>query len=200
MDKIMNMELKIYLYILLFVAITIVLFLLKKKNQKYLANNSNKYFKFWKAMNKFIAEIRKESAARRLAFTLKDESGYVDGRGFQDSELTDDDLSNVPEDTVFLDLDNAKITDEGIFRLPHLKSLRCIDLDSTQITDKSMEVISTFEALEEVWIENTKITDKGFKKLTLLPNLRYVSFWDTKISDVAFNYVMERCPNLEFEG
>ena len=130
-----------------------------------------------------------------IIFKLKEEDGYYDA-----SELSDDDLSGVPEDTVCLSLENAQITDEGILHLPKLNMLRCIDLDSTKITDRSMGVISQFHALEEIWIEDTKITDEGFKKLALLPSLKYVSFWDTEISDDAFNYVMERLPNLESEG
>jgi hypothetical protein len=130
-----------------------------------------------------------------IIFKLKEEDGYYDA-----SDLSDCDLSNIPEDTVCLSLENTKITDEGILHLPRLNMLRCIDLDSTRITDRSMEVISTFQTLEEVWIEDTKITDNGFKKLALLPRLKYVSFWDTEISDEAFDYVMKRLPNLESEG
>jgi hypothetical protein len=130
-----------------------------------------------------------------IIFKLKDEDGYFDA-----SELSDDDLSSIPENTVCLSLENAKITDGGIFHLPKLNMIRCIDLDSTLITDRSMDVISTFQTLEEIWIEDTKITDNGFKKLSLLPRLKYVSFWDTEISDEAFDYVIARLPNLKSEG
>ncbi len=130
-----------------------------------------------------------------IIFKLKEEAGYFDATGFSDH-----DLSGVPEDTICLSLENAEITDEGIFRLPNLKNLRCIDLDSTQITDRAMDVISNFTELEEVWIEDTKITDSGFKKLAMLPKLKYVSFWDTEISDEAFDYVMERLPGLKSAG
>ena len=119
---------------------------------------------------------------------------------FDASECADGNMSNVPEETICLSLENAVVTDEGISQLPHLAKLRCIDLEATRITDKSMEKIVTFTCLEEVWIEDTEITDKGFKKLAELPNLKYVSFWDTKISDGAFEYLMERLPSLKSEG
>ena len=130
-----------------------------------------------------------------LIFKLKEEQGYFDG-----SSLKDQDLSSVPNDTICLSLENAEITDDGIFNLHKLNSLRCIDLDSTSITDKSMDAISSFKTLEEIWIEDTKLTDSGFKKLALLPKLKYVSFWDTNISDEAYNYVIEKLPGLESEG
>ena len=130
-----------------------------------------------------------------IIFKLKEEPGFIDG-----SEFNDDEMYDVPEDTVCLSLENANVTDIGVSRLPKLNSLRCIDLDSTSITDASMDRISTFKSLEEVWIEDTKITDVGFKKLVLLPKLRYVSFLNTEISDEAFNYVIERVPNLKYEG
>ncbi|WP_018417408.1 hypothetical protein [Teredinibacter turnerae] len=130
-----------------------------------------------------------------IIFKLKQEEGYFDASGFDDSEL-----SLVPEDTVCLSLENASITDAGISSLPRLKELRCIDLDSTKITDESMDVITSFTSLEEIWIEDVGITSKGFKKLALLPNLKYVSFWGTEISDDAYDYVMEKLPNLKSEG
>jgi len=130
-----------------------------------------------------------------LIFKLKDEEGFFDA-----SALKDHELSSVSNNTISLSLENAEITDTGISNLPEFKKIRCIDLDSTLITDKSMDVITSFKSLEEVWIEDTKLTDLGFKKLALLPKLKYISFLNTNISDEAYNYVIQRLPNLESEG
>lgn len=130
-----------------------------------------------------------------IIFKLKEEAGYFDASSFNDEELC-----RIPEDTVCLSLENARITDRGISILPSLKRLRCIDLDSTDITDQAMKVICKMSSLEEMWIEDTKITDDGFKMLALLSNLNYISIWDTGISEEAYNYLKSKLPDLQIVG
>ncbi|KZN39397.1 hypothetical protein N480_00780 [Pseudoalteromonas luteoviolacea S2607] len=130
-----------------------------------------------------------------LVFKLKETEGYFDAASLEDS-----DMPNVPSDVIFLNLENAAITDTGISNLPFLNKVRCLDLDSTLITDKAMKIITLFSTLEELWIEDVKVTDEGFKLLSQLPNLKYVSFLDTEISDEAYNYVKAKLPHLRAEG
>ncbi len=130
-----------------------------------------------------------------LIFKLREEDGYFDA-----SELSDSEMSKIPENVISLSLENSQITDAGISNLPFLNRVRCIDLDSTLITDKSMEIITQFKTLEELWIEDLKISDYGFKLLASLPNLKYVSFWDTEITDEAYNFVKDKLPDLKSEG
>ncbi|NVJ66766.1 MAG: hypothetical protein HWE16_09760 [Gammaproteobacteria bacterium] len=128
-------------------------------------------------------------------FALRKQKNYLDATSWHD-----DDLSNVPIDTICLTLENAIITDKGIMSLPQLTMLKCIDLDSTKITDKSIDKLISFKRLEELWIEDTKITDDGFKKLTSLKNLRFISFLDTDISDDAYNYIKQHLPDTKLHG
>ena len=144
---------------------------------------------------RLTAALCEKNMSDVILFQLKSQPGFFDGTCLSDSEL-----ASVPMDTVCLSLENASITDNGIANLPKLEQLRCIDLDSTKITDLSMEIISSYKNLEEIWIEDTQITDVGFKKLALLKRLKYVSFWDTDISDNAYNYVVNKLPNLKSEG
>ena len=136
-----------------------------------------------------------QEKSRVQIFQLREQEGYFDA-----SSLEDEELNQVPEDTICLSLENSKITDVGIMLLPKLRKLKCIDLDSTLITDDGLKKICEFKSLEEVWIEDTSITDRGFKLLSSLPNLKYVSFWGVTVSDEAFNHVIAALPELKYEG
>jgi hypothetical protein len=131
-------------------------------------------------------------AEDRLVFKLKNEPGYLDGTTFRDS-----DLSTVPKDTVFLNLENARITDDGIVAMPDLPRLRCVDLDSTGITDAALQRLGGFPNLEEIWIEDTAVTDKGLAYLYGLRRLRFISILDCAISDEAVNGLRRAIPGVE---
>src|SRR5690554_6915266 len=73
---------------------------------------------------------------QRLVFSLQEGPGYIKG-----TQFTDVDLAGVSGYVVFLNLENADISDQGIRVLPELPELRGIDLDGTEVTDKAMERI-----------------------------------------------------------
>ena len=127
----------------------------------------------------------------RLFSSLRNGPGYIDGEWF-----TDSDLGRVPEDTVFLRLENARISDAGIAVLPALPKLRCLDLDSTKITDAAMKRIAEFQALEELWIEDTAVTDAGLRSLHRLPSLRFVSIIDCEMSEEAVIELQKAIPGI----
>jgi len=93
-----------------------------------------------------------------IIFKLKEEPGFFDAGEFSDGEM-----SSVPEETIYLSLENAIVIDEDISQRPHLSKLRCIDLDSTRITDKSIEKISPFQAWKKFGAKTQKfqIKDSG---------------------------------------
>lgn len=129
--------------------------------------------------------------SERLVFSLKNRPGYVDGSCYADS-----DLRQVPDDTVFLSLENANITDVGLAQLPDLPRLRCLDLDSTKISDQALSSISRFASLEELWIEDTSITDHGLSVLSNLAHLRFVSITDCDISDAGIDRLRKEVPGI----
>ncbi len=112
----------------------------------------------------------KPLANKLLVFNLRDKAGYCDAKSMQDA-----DLAAIPIETIFLDLENASITDEGIALLPNLPNLRCIDLDSTNISNQSLIELCRFTKLEEVWLEETNISDEGLAHLAKLDNLIFIS-------------------------
>jgi len=132
-------------------------------------------------------------AEERLVFLLKEAPGYIDGEW-----LSDSDLAEVPGDTVFLNLENAQISDAGVGSLPDLPRLRCIDLDSTRISDTAMERVAMFRSLEEIWIEGTAVSDRGLAFLHDLQSLKFISILDCEnISDEAVAALQEAIPGVE---
>jgi len=128
----------------------------------------------------------------RLVFKLIGEAGYIDGSSF-----TDEDLSNIPDDTRFLSLENAQVTDEGIKNIANLKDLVCLDLDFTKVSDESMKIIGGISSLVELWIEDTVITDKGIEYLHNLSGLKFISILDTSITDEAVSKLVKKIPDVE---
>lgn len=133
------------------------------------------------------------SKSQRLVFLLRDKPGHVDGSNFNDENLTD-----VPKNTVFLSLENADVSDFGIELLPDLPDLRCIDLDGAQITDTGMKRIAAFRNLEEIWIEGTPVSDAGLRVLYPLSNLKFISTLDCEhISNEAIERLKAEVPGVE---
>ncbi len=129
----------------------------------------------------------------RLVFRLKGRFGYVDGSRFSDA-----DLAYVQADTVFLNLENADVSDFGIANLPNMPALRCIDLDGTRITDAAMERLATFKSLEEIWIEGTLVSDSGLGFLQSLKGLKFISILDCEyISNEAVSSLQVANPSIE---
>ncbi|WP_309046037.1 hypothetical protein [Marinobacter sediminicola] len=130
---------------------------------------------------------------QRLVFSLQEGPGYIKG-----TQFTDVDLAGVSGYVVFLNLENADISDQGIRVLPELPELRGIDLDGTEVTDKAMERIAEFKNLEEIWIEGTSVSDVGFSCLHSLKNLRFISIVDCEnISNEAIERLEVSIPGVE---
>lgn len=131
------------------------------------------------------------SSKDRLIFNLKGKKGHLVAHSYEDK-----DLSNVPNNTRYLDLENSFITDIGIKSLPDLPKLVCIDLDSTKITDESLKILSRYLTLQEIWVEDTAITDKGISYLHCLKKLKFISILDCAITDKAVQKLIDAIPNV----
>jgi hypothetical protein len=129
-----------------------------------------------------------------LVFLLKNKPGYIDGTDFEDT-----DLATISRNTVFLNLEKAVVTDDGIISLPDLPHLRCIDLDSTAITDRALQRLGDFLSLEEIWIEDTAVTDEGLSQLFGLKSLRFISILDSAISEKAVEALRNAIPGIEVQ-
>lgn len=125
-------------------------------------------------------------------FQLKEQAGYYDG-----SSLANEDMCNVPIDTICLSLENAHISDDGIKHLTRCTQLKCIDLDGTKITDESLKTLSEMNTIEELWLEQTAITSTGLKYLNKLTNLRFISLDYCDISQEDIDIFYDENPNLE---
>jgi internalin A len=68
-----------------------------------------------------------------------------------------------------LNLQNTKLTDEGLKVIASFKSLRHLDLGGTAVTDEGLKSLEGLSLLEKLQLYDTQITDKGLASLGKLP-------------------------------
>jgi hypothetical protein len=127
----------------------------------------------------------------RLVFSLRDRAGYVAGLP------TSGRLTDLPGETVSLNLERSSVINAGLASLSHLKRLRCLDLDGTDITDEGLVSLSELPTLEELWLESTQVTDAGLHHLAACKNLRFLSVVYTSVTSVGITRLREALPGLE---
>jgi len=127
----------------------------------------------------------------RLIFSLRNSRGYVVGSGF-----ANDDLKKLSPNAVALNLEGARVDDDGILGLPVLHALRCLDLDSTKVTDKCLVAVARFPELEELWLECTNITDAGLRELHST-RLKFVSVAYTGVTQEGVASLARAVPGIE---
>jgi hypothetical protein len=131
-------------------------------------------------------------ASDLLVFRLRSSPDYLVAGAMADS-----DLASVSKRTVFLSLEGARVTDEGLALLPELPQLRGIDLDSTLVTDHGLESLCRFASLEEIWLEDTSVTDAGVLLLRRLPSLRFLSLAYCDVSKTTIDILRKTIQQVE---
>ena len=86
-----------------------------------------------------------------------------------------------------LNLQWARLTDDGFAHLSKLKELRRLELFSTPVTDKGLAALAECSNLEYLMLESTyKLKGSGFAKLSKLENLRSLSLKEGDFSEKLF--------------
>jgi hypothetical protein len=105
-------------------------------------------------------------------------------------------LLNISQQTAWLDLSNAKISNEGLKDLAKLPNLIRLRLDKTNISDESLVYLKGLANLEYLNLYNTEVTDKGLVQLASLKNLKSLYLWQTKVSPKGVQALQEQLPKL----
>jgi len=117
--------------------------------------------------------------------------------GFDDTELTDDDLVHVGQlrglQTVLIH--RTKITDSGIAHLQKLPQLRCFLFRGEGLSNDSVEHLNSMPQLSEVALTNTKINDEGLEELSANNKIWRLKIGGTKITNKGLAY-LSRLENL----
>lgn len=83
-----------------------------------------------------------------------------------------------------LNLQWARLTDDGFAHLSKLKELRRLEFYSTPVTDKGLAALAECSKLEYLVLESTyKLKGSGFAKLSKLENLRFLSLKEGDFSE-----------------
>lgn len=78
-----------------------------------------------------------------------------------------------------LNINDTKVTDDGMIYLKELRSLEMILMDNTQITDAGLRHLKKLTNLESLQLRGTQITAEGVKRFNeTLPNCKI--YWDGK--------------------
>jgi hypothetical protein len=105
-------------------------------------------------------------------------------------------LLTVSQQVTWLDLSNAKLTEEGLKELSKLPNVTRLRLDKTNITDASLAHLKGLPNLEYLNLYNTQVTDKGLPQLAPLKNLKSLYLWQTQVSPEGVQNLQKQIPGL----
>jgi uncharacterized membrane protein/mono/diheme cytochrome c family protein len=96
----------------------------------------------------------------------------------------------------WLDLSNARITEEALKELSALTNLTRLRLDKTDITDESIAALQKLDNLEYLNLYGTTVSDKALAKLAGFKSLQSVYLWQTNVSESGVQSLQKQLPKL----
>ncbi|MEE8451785.1 MAG: hypothetical protein V3R99_07710, partial [Thermoguttaceae bacterium] len=104
-----------------------------------------------------------------------------------------------------LNLDQTRITDNGMEHLGNLKNLEMLSLNGTSVSDAGLRHLSGMRKLRVLWlgrcrpngiVEGTDITDLGLEQLKPLSKLEVLSVGGTEVTEAGEKDLGRALPNL----
>lgn len=105
-------------------------------------------------------------------------------------------LQAIAPQITWLDLSNAKITDEGLKEISSLSNLTRLRLDKTNITDEAIASLQKLDNLEYLNLYGTAVSDKALPKLTSFKGLKSLYLWQTRVSETGVQSLQKQLPKL----
>jgi uncharacterized membrane protein/mono/diheme cytochrome c family protein len=116
----------------------------------------------------------------------------TEGFGQQQAKI----LHPLAPQITWLDLSNAKITNEALNELNRLVNLTRLRLDKSDVTDESITALQRLENLEYLNLYGTAVSDKALEKLSAFKNLQSVYLWQTQVSESGVQSLLKQHPRL----
>jgi len=88
-----------------------------------------------------------------------------------------------------LELSTPRVTDEGLARLPGLRSLRELDLTGSGLTDASLPGLARHRTIEVLRLGRTAVTDDGLAALASLEGLACLWLGGTAVTDAGLAHL-----------
>jgi|SRR5579872_6783291 len=90
-----------------------------------------------------------------------------------------------------LQLDDTRVSDIGLARLPVFEGLDSLSLSGTRVTDGGIVILRRFNRLREIDLSDTCVGDVGLQQLTALKNLVSLKLNRTHVTDVGLEYLVK---------
>jgi Leucine-rich repeat (LRR) protein len=105
-------------------------------------------------------------------------------------------LKDCPE-LLFLELESAQVTDEGLAKLATIGSLKYIELQGNRITDAGLEHLTKLTRLTNLNLANNTLTDAALPHLARMPSLRTVRLGRAAVTAEGLAQLKKALPMLE---
>ncbi|MEZ0483092.1 c-type cytochrome domain-containing protein [Fibrella aquatica] len=124
-------------------------------------------------------------------------ANFVNVRTFDPKLLAE--LGGISQQVVHLRLSGQPVSNADLTYLTSLKNLTRLNLDQTRLTDEGLGTLASLPNLEQLNLYGTVVTDKGLDVLTRYPNLKVVYLWQTQTSPEGIRRLQQARPNLRIE-
>ena len=106
-------------------------------------------------------------------------------------------LIGIRDQLVWLQLNNAGITDEDMQIIGKLSNLRKLNVSQNPVSDKGINALMGLSKLEYLNLYETNVTDSLMPSLIELPRLKELYLWLTDVSDSTVIKMKKIKPNLK---
>ena len=150
-------------------------------------------------LNRLGAKVHHHNSLGRYGPNLPMQYQSMDWIDLTATTASDADLASVwdafPE-VERLDLANARITDQTLDALGHLRRLRVLDLTGTRVSDRGVAGLTRLPRLEYLYLERTDITDRALAALNDLPSLKSLDIVETRATQAGVKTLVVERPSL----
>lgn len=147
----------------------------------------------------FKNEIKKSGG---LVLQLAQNSNYIELSFLNNHSFSDNEsflLSKALTQTLWLKLNNTKITDKSLVDIAKLSNLTRLHIENTKISDNGLIQLANLQNLEYLNLIGTSITDSGLQRLSILKNLKKLYLWKTKVTQAGADKLKRTLPNLTID-
>lgn len=106
-------------------------------------------------------------------------------------------LTDIKEQLLWLDVSNAKVTDESLKQIGRLENLIKLDLSGNVISDTGIQFLEKLINLESLNLYNTSVSEGLVDLAPKLTHLQKIYLWQTEINDSIMRRIQSENKNLE---
>jgi Leucine-rich repeat (LRR) protein len=109
-------------------------------------------------------------------------------------------LEPLKKQLVWLNLNNAVISDAAMDEIAKLTTLTRLQLSNTNITDKGLIKLQSLQQLQSLNLVGTKVTVAGVSQLKDLKNLKSLYLYQTGVSNTDWSLLQKTFPAAQLDS